>query len=363
MIAAFDFRSWSGPNGRRPRLLFVAHRQEILKQSLYTFRAVLRDQNFGDLWVGEHVAENHDHLFVSIQTYNSQRLWERMPPEHYDYVVVDEFHRAGAAWYDRLLGHVRPKVLLGLTATPERADGVDVLRYFGGHLSAEIRLPDAVNRKLLCPFQYFGISDSLDLSGLSWQRGGYRLDELDRLYTGNDHRASLVIQKLAEVLLDVRQARGLGFCVSIAHATYMAEKFRQVGIPAEALSAETGLHTRNSVQRRLREREINFLFVVDLFNEGVDIPEVDTVLFLRSRGSPSSTSCAISDRVCLGQGPTLFRRSGNSRRSAESRRRWESFWITTGWIWTISTARGSPGRVSVWKQAWSVSLPSRTRSS
>lgn len=281
MIAAFDYRNWSGHNGRRPRMLFVAHRQEILKQSLYTFRAVLRDQNFGDLWVGEHVANNHDHLFVSVQTYNSQRLWERTSPEHYDYVIIDEFHRAGANWYDRLLKHVRPKVLLGLTATPERADGVDVLRHFGGHLSAEIRLPDAVNRKLLCPFQYFGISDSVDLSGLSWQRGGYRLDELDRLYTGNDLRANLVIQKVSEVLLDARQARGLGFCVSIAHATYMAEKFRQAGIPAEALSAETDAHTRNSVQRRLREKEINFIFAVDLYNEGVDIPEVDTVLFLR----------------------------------------------------------------------------------
>lgn len=281
MIAAFDYKNWSAHHGQRPRLLFVAHRQEILKQSLHTFRAVLRDQNFGDLWVGQHVADSHDHLFVSIQTYNSQRLWERTPSDHYDYVVVDEFHRAGASWYDRLLGHVRPKVLLGLTATPERADGVDVLRHFSGHLSAEIRLPDAVNRKLLCPFQYFGISDSVDLSEVSWQRGGYRLDDLDRLYTGNDLRAELVIQKVGEVLLDVRQARGIGFCVSIAHATYMAEKFRQAGIPAEALSAETDTHTRNSVQRRLLEREINFIFAVDLYNEGVDIPEVDTVLFLR----------------------------------------------------------------------------------
>lgn len=282
IIAAFDYKRWSaGGRGSRPRMLFVAHRKEILEQSIATFRAVLRDQNFGDLWVGEHNPESYDHLFVSIQTYNSQRLWEQFAAEHYEYVVVDEFHHSAAPSYNRLLGHVRPQVLLGLTATPERADGLDVLRHFGGHISAEIRLPDAVNRKLLCPFQYFGVTDPVDLSGLTWQRGGYAVDELNQIYTGNDLRANLVIQKVQEVLLDVRQACGLGFCVSVAHAEYMAQKFRQAGIPAEALSANTDLHARKAVQKRLRERDINFIFTVDLYNEGVDIPEVDTVLFLR----------------------------------------------------------------------------------
>jgi superfamily II DNA or RNA helicase len=285
MIAAFDYRRWtvkvSQGGQHRPRLLFIAHREELLQQSLAAFRAVLRDANFGDLLVGGRRPESYEHLFVSIQSYNSQRLAEQFPPHYFAYVVVDEFHHAAAPSYKRLLDHVRPRALLALTATPERADGLDVLGYFGGHFSAQIRLPDAINRKLLCPFQYFGISDEIDLRDLQWQRGGYRTDELDRLYTGNDRRAGLVIDKVRALLLNPLQARGLGFCVSVAHAEYMAAKFNEVGIPAGSLSGESDREYRAHVQGRLRQREINFLFVVDLYNEGVDIPEVDTVLFLR----------------------------------------------------------------------------------
>ena len=284
MIAAFDYRHWAREQLRRQArgLGFSSSptARSCFKQSLQTFRAVLRDPNFGDLLVGGREPSQLDHLFVSIQSYQSRSLHE-LPADHYEYVVVDEFHHAAAPSYERLLDHVRPRVLLGLTATPERSDGLDVLRHFGGHLSAQIRLPDAINRKLLSPFQYFAVTDSEDLSGLKWQRGGYRLDELDRIYTGNDLRAALVIEKVRSILLDPRKARALGFCVSVAHAEYMAAKFREAGIPAEALSAETPRADRNSAQDRLRRREVNFLFVVDLYNEGVDIPELDAVLFLR----------------------------------------------------------------------------------
>jgi len=281
MIAAFDYRGWCrakmASSGTRPRLLFVAHREELLQQGLATFRAVLRDPNFGDLLVGGRQPESFDHLFVSIQSYNSRQLHELLP-DHFAYIVVDEFHHAAAPSYERLLKHVRPAVLLGLTATPERADTLDVLHHFGGHLSAQIRLPDAINRKLLSPFQYFGVTDVVNLQGLHWQRGGYRIDELDQVYTGNDARAALIVDKVRGILLDSLKARGLGFCVSIAHAKYMADQFRRNGIPADSLSGESDRAHRESVQNRLRKREINFLFVVDLYNEGVDIPEVDTVL-------------------------------------------------------------------------------------
>ena len=284
MIAAFDFRHWAASNPPRraqlPRLLFVAHREELLQQSLQTFRAVLRDPNFGDLLVGGREPEQLDHLFVSIQSYNSRSLHD-LPADRYEYVVVDEFHHAAAPSYERLLDHVRPRVLLGLTATPERADNLDVLGHFGGHLSAQIRLPDAINRKLLSPFQYFAVTDSEDLSGLKWQRGGYRT----RRARPNLHRqrpsAALVIDKVRSILLDPRKARVLGFCVSVAHAEYMAAKFQEAGIPSEALSAETARADRLSAQDCLRRREVNFLFVVDLYNEGIDIPEIDAVLFLR----------------------------------------------------------------------------------
>jgi superfamily II DNA or RNA helicase len=284
MIAAFDYRNWCRQQGRtgsnRPSLLYVAHREEILKQSLQSFKHVLRDFNFGDLLVGGLQPNGTDHLFVSIQSYNSRRLG-LLPADQYEYVVVDEFHHAAADSYQQLLGHVQPKVLLGLTATPERADGLDVTACFDGHITAEIRLPDAINRKLLCPFQYFGVTDAVDLDDVRWKRGGYDIEEIERRYTGNEVRVQLIVDQVRKTLLDVRQARGLGFCVSIAHAKFMAEQFCRHGIPAEALSADSSNDQRQTVQGRLRSREINFIFAVDLYNEGVDIPEVDTVLFLR----------------------------------------------------------------------------------
>lgn len=286
VVAAFDyarFKRQAEAQGehRVARLLFVAHREEILKQSLACFRTVLRDHNFGDLLVGEFEPQSIDHLFVSIQSFNARELTKLIPPDFYDFVVVDEFHHAAAPSYQRLLEFVRPKVLLGLTATPERMDQMDVLEYFGGHIAAEVRLPDAINRKLLCPFQYFGVTDSVDYSQLRWQRGGYVIEDIDNLVTGNDVRARLIIDKVRQILLDVRRARALGFCVSIKHAEYMAAVFNRSGIPAAALSANSPDTLRSSIQRQLVNREINFIFVVDLYNEGVDIPAVDTIMLLR----------------------------------------------------------------------------------
>jgi len=282
MIAAFDYRNWTigHRGGQRPSLLFVAHREEILRQALETYRAVLRDHNFGDLLVGGSEPAQTNHLFCSIQSYASRRL-SSFDPTHYDYIVVDEFHHAEASSYRRLLEHVQPNVLLGLTATPERTDGLDILHWFDGEPSAEIRLPDAINRRLLCPFQYFGVSDSVNLSEVKWQRGGYRTDELDRVYTGNDVRAQLVVDKVREYVLDPNRMRALGFCVSVAHAEYMAAYFTRHGVPALALSAKSADADRRSARDRLFRGEINIIFTVDLFNEGVDIPEIDAVLFLR----------------------------------------------------------------------------------
>lgn len=280
MIAAFDYARICQIKGERPSLLFIAHREEILHQALGTFRGVLKDQNFGDLLVGGSEPEQQQHLFCSIQSYHSRELWKR-PSDCFQYVVVDEFHHAAAPSYRTLLDHVRPNILLGLTATPERSDELNILQWFGGKTSAEIRLPDAINRRLLCPFQYFGVTDSVDLDSLTWQRGGYRVEDLDRVYTGNDLRAQLILQKVQEILLNPLQTRGLGFCVSKAHAEFMARFFNENGIPATALTAESPTEVRRSAQARLRERQINFIFVVDLYNEGVDIPEVDTLLFLR----------------------------------------------------------------------------------
>lgn len=282
VISAFDFKRFFEANRTRPsRLLFVAHREEILKQSLDCFRTVLRNQNFGELFVGGHEPTQLDYLFVSIQTLNSRNLPATTSPEHFDFIVVDEFHHAAAASYQLLLTYYQPQVLLGLTATPERLDSKDVAEYFDHRIAAEIRLPEAIDRNLLVPFQYFGVTDSVDLRSLRWRKGSYDSKELDNLYTGNRQRAELVIRSLRRYVTNLNEIRGLGFCTSIAHAEYMAEFMNQSGIPSIALHAKSSTEIRSSAKQQLRTGDIRFIFVVDLYNEGVDIPEVDTILFLR----------------------------------------------------------------------------------
>ena len=173
VISALDYRRFCSRNPGKPnRLLFIAHRKEILEQSIDCFRSALRDYNFGELSVGNAVPEGTDHLFMSIQMFNSKELVNSVSPEFYDFIIVDEFHHAAAPSYQKLLSYFRPKILVGLTATPERMDGHDILQYFDNHISAEIRLPEAIERKLLSPFQYFGITDIIDLNRVKWSRGG-----------------------------------------------------------------------------------------------------------------------------------------------------------------------------------------------
>ena len=172
-------------------------------------------------------------------------------------------------------------MLLGLTATPERADGQPVTGWFGGRFASELRLWEAIDEGLLVPFQYFGVHDDVDVSHLTWRRGGYDLGELSDVYTGDDARTMKVLAAVRDKVLDPRRMRALGFCVSIEHAEYMARRFDAAGIPAVAVSARTGTAERQAALRRLRDREVNVVFAVDLFNEGVDVPAIDTVLFLR----------------------------------------------------------------------------------
>ena len=284
MIAAFDYKQWIDqlglPSGSRPRLLFLAHRKEILEQSVATYRAVLRDSDFGELVVDGNRAAEGNHVFASVQSWHSQN-YESFPPTYFDYVVIDEFHHAEASTYRKILDHIRPRVLLGLTATPERGDSLDVLRYFNGHLSAAVRLPEAINRGLLCPFHYFGISDIVDLRKITWTRGGYDVSELSLAYTNNRDRSRLVIDKVSQKLLDASRVRGLGFCVSVDHAKFMADEFNQQGLSSIAITGDSERGDREDALKRLRKREVNFIFTVDLYNEGIDLPEIDTVLFLR----------------------------------------------------------------------------------
>lgn len=286
VISALDYKRFCRQHPGQPcRLLFVAHREEILKQSMYTFRAVLKDANFGNLFVGSHKADSIDHLFISIQTFNSQDFTTKTDADFYDYIVVDEFHHAAAPTYQKLLVYYQPQILLGLTATPERMDGKNILDYFGGRIAAEIRLPEAIDRKLLCPFQYFGVTDTVDLSSLKWRTGGYDKNELSNLYTFSglvaERRADLVVNSILKYVTDINEVKGLGFCVSIEHARFMADYFNAYGVPSMALTGDSPDEERNAAKQRLVSGEIRFIFVVDIYNEGVDISEVNTVLFLR----------------------------------------------------------------------------------
>lgn len=283
VIAAFDYKNFMLENRKgRHNLLFIAHREEILKHSRDTFRAILKDNNFGDLYVGGHVPENIDKLFMSIQSFNSSKFYENTTPDFYDFIIVDEFHHAEAPSYKMLLDYYKPRILLGLTATPERMDGKDVLERFDGRIAAELRLTEAIDRKLLCPFQYFAVSDTVDLSQVKWSRGGYDRTELEKIYINSDDiRVKWIIQSLHKYTTDIDQVIGLGFCVSVEHAKFMAYKFNQYGIPSMTVSGETKAEERSSAIGKLTSGEVKFIFCVDVYNEGVDIPEINTILFLR----------------------------------------------------------------------------------
>ena len=276
VIAALDYKRLPG----RPSLLFVAHREEILRQSMRTYREVLADGSFGELYAGGSRPERWRHVFASVQSLSAYDV-QRLPAEHFEVVVIDEFHHAEAATYRRLLDQLRPHELLGLTATPERSDGLDVRSFFDGRTAAELRLWDALENDLLCPFHYFGISDDTDLSQLDWRRGDYDARQLESLFTADDARVRIVLRELRDKVADVHGIRALGFCVSVKHSEFMAARFNAAGIPAQAVSAETSRDDRAAALQALRERKLNVLFAVDLFNEGLDIPDVDTLLLLR----------------------------------------------------------------------------------
>ncbi|MDP9225855.1 MAG: DEAD/DEAH box helicase family protein, partial [Actinomycetota bacterium] len=313
VIAAVDYARLRSTMPRA-RLLFVAHREEILDQSLATFRHALRDHTFGEKWVGRSRPTKFDHVFASVQTLNANGLG-RMSPNHFDVVIVDEFHHAAARSYGALLDHVEPTEMLGLTATPERSDGLPILHWFGDRIAAELRLWDAIDQHRLSPFMYYGIHDGLDLREIPWRRGkGYDVAALSDAYTVNDSWARFVLHQLEKHVDDMTTMRCLGFCVSVEHAQFMAAQFRAHGITAVAVWGDGPENERRDALRGLAEGRIQVVFSVDLFNEGVDVPTVDVVLMLRPtesatlflqqlgrrlRTAPGKTVCTVLDFVGL----------------------------------------------------------------
>lgn len=250
----------------------------------------MQEPNWGTLWVGSYAPEeetDYEHLFVSISMFNSrfESLFSKLPADYYDYIVIDEAHHSQADSYRKLFSHFHPQLLIGLTATPERMDGKDLRPDFGGRISAEIRLPQALQAGLLTPFQYLCITDDTDLrDDALWNGQRYIIDRLaDKLCV--PERAQYIVDALHRYLADEYTCRALCFCVNKKHADFMAEQLQKYGFNAQSLTSDTPQSQREQLAKDLRNGLIHYLCVVDIFNEGVDIPEVDTVLFLRPTDS------------------------------------------------------------------------------
>lgn len=290
VVAALDYRALSKAQGGHPRLLFVAHRVEILRQAMATYRQALRSADFGELLAEGRDPTSYDHLFASIQSVVSAGLLTRLGPDHWHTVVIDECHHLPAQSFDTFARRIKPKYLLGLTATPLRADGKPIADYFNARPDSrpavELRLWDALDQQLLAPFEYYGTGDETDLSQVTWNGGATEIADLDRVISGDHVRARLVIQSLQKYISDLRAMRGLAFCVSVRHAEFMAEQFKAAGLAAISVTGGTDREVRQSIPSRLATGQLQIVCTCDLYNEGVDLPDVNTLLLLRPTQSP-----------------------------------------------------------------------------
>lgn len=278
-LAAFDSKDYE-------RVLFVAHREEILKQAAQSFKNVRNSDDYG-FFDGESKCTDKSVIFASVGTLGRSEYLKNkyFAPDYFNYIVIDEFHHAVNDQYQRIVNYFKPQFLLGLTATPERMDGRNIYEICDYNVPYEISLKEAINKGMLVPFHYYGIFDDTDYSKLHIVKGRYDEKELNETYIGNVHRYELIYKYYCKY--GSRQA--LGFCCSKEHAREMAREFSSRGIPSVAVFSDaSGEYTekRNVAIQKLKNGEIRAIFSVDMFNEGVDITSVDMVMFLRPTESP-----------------------------------------------------------------------------
>lgn len=269
-LAAFD----SDRSDYR-RILFVAHREEILVQAMKTFRQVRSTATIGRL-VGEHRETDADFVFASVQTLARLPHLSRFQPDHFDYIVVDEFHHASAPTYRRIIDYFCPKFLLGLTATPDRPDGADLLTLCQENIVFEANVRDGIENGYLCPFHYFGVPDDVEYSNIPWRSSHFDITELTAA-VATEARALNALEQLRKH----GGRRCIAFCCSQRHADFMADFFVRKGLRAVAVHSGPNSAQRAISLERLRDGELEVIFAVDMFNEGVDVPSVDTILMLR----------------------------------------------------------------------------------
>lgn len=286
VFSALDYRHLCEQSGKKLKLLFIAHRKEILDQARRTFGDVMLKGNFGELLTGGKKPEYNEAVFATIQTLSGAAL-ENYAPDYFDVIIMDECHHIEAASWDKVFNYFEPREFIGLTATPEREDGVNIAdKYFGGYVATSIRLWDALEDNLLVPFQYFGIADGTDLRRVNVRGGQYDETDLEKRYTDHkdaERRLRIIVKELREKVDNPLRMKALGFCVSVKHAKYMAQKFNEIGLPADCLVGADSAERRAKVMGNLADdnHELTTIFTVDLFNEGVDIPNIDTLLMLR----------------------------------------------------------------------------------
>jgi superfamily II DNA or RNA helicase/HKD family nuclease len=289
VVAAFDYERLSRDAGAPPRLLFIAHRIQILKQAIATFRQVMRDPSFGELMDGDNEPTQYEHLFATITTVHRRGLATKLGADYWHVVIVDEAHHLPATTFDQFISSIKPAILLGLTATPERADGKSLNPYFDcrhdGSPAVSLRLWDALDQQLLTPFEYYATADETDLRQIKWNRPE-ELSQLDSLISSNTARSALVTNALRQYVSELSQLKGIAFCVSVAHAQFMADWFEKTGLPACSLTGKNTPQQRDSAIQDLRTGKVKLICTCDLFNEGVDIPEINTLLLLRPTQSP-----------------------------------------------------------------------------
>lgn len=278
-LAAFDCK-----NSGFQRVLFIAHRENLLRHAREIFAQVLGDKDFGVIiGGGQHADRPLNAAFAMIQTLSRPEHLAQFPRDHFEYIVIDEFHHAAAKSYERVLGYFQPRFLLGLTATPERSDGRDVLALCGYNIAYEVRLLDAVDRGWLTPFQYYAIKDPTDYEQISWRGTHYDERELEQALS-NDTRMAILVHNLRKYLPYSGKIKALAFCSSIAHAKYAARVLSETyGIASAFLVGEHAADERQSLITRLQNEEdpLQVICCVDVFNEGIDIPKLSHVLLLR----------------------------------------------------------------------------------
>lgn len=276
-LSAFDFNAMGGE-----RALFIAHREEILSQAKNSWEAV-----FPDKVLGTYDAEDDhqaDVVFASVQTLSRPRHLARFREDHFDYIVVDEFHHAAAQTYRKILAHFKPRFLLGLTATPDRLDGRSLLDLCDDNLVYRRDLIHGISRKLLVPFHYFGIKDTVDYEPIPWRSGKFEPEELTKA-VATEQRAEHTLREYKE-RAPASSRCTLCFCCTTEHADFMRDFFRRQGIKAASVHSGPGSDSRAQSLRDLKSGDLEIICAVDVFNEGLDVPDINTVLMLRPTESP-----------------------------------------------------------------------------